>query len=176
MGSGIWNILLLRFYGQFYYFSATPKVILQISQKVMPLKMLMPLYTWIMKPYPNTANPRNRGFNYRLSNCRMVMACILGHLKARRRCLWTCLDVNVASMVRIIVAFCALHNICEAKREDFQSKWAQDISVFQCLYRHPDPTYLHTTQFPAEGKFMALFAHTLWFSWNWHRTAPRTPW
>lgn len=65
----------------------------------------------LTKSYPDITNSRKMEFS-RLSSCRMVVEWAFGQLKAHCRCLWTHLDANT---VCIIVACCALHNICKTK-------------------------------------------------------------
>lgn len=49
----------------------------------------------------------------------------------------------------------ALHYVCDAKKEHFDSKQAKDSSVLQRLYGQPDPTYVHT----APGAWWAREIH-----------------
>lgn len=75
------------------------------------------------------------------------------------------MDAIVANVVHIIVVYCALHNICEAKGEYFQSEWAQSRYGFQSLYRQLDPSHMHTALVPTrQGKFVMLFARISWSS------------
>ncbi|XP_077677961.1 uncharacterized protein LOC144267673 isoform X1 [Eretmochelys imbricata] len=59
-------------------------------------------------------------------------------LKSRWRCLQTRLDVSVINAVRITVACCALHNLCEARGEPFSPEWTSDSKGTQDRYPQPE--------------------------------------
>ncbi|XP_039337474.1 protein ANTAGONIST OF LIKE HETEROCHROMATIN PROTEIN 1-like [Mauremys reevesii] len=97
-----------------------------------------PLLPWLMKPYPDVKDPGKKRFNYIVSKCRMVVECAFGRLKSRWRCLQTRLDVSVINAVRITVACCALHNLCEARGEPFSPEWTSDSKGTQNWYPQPE--------------------------------------
>ncbi|XP_059585406.1 uncharacterized protein LOC102577222 isoform X1 [Alligator mississippiensis] len=96
-----------------------------------------PLLPWLMTPYPEPLDPGKRHFNEVLDGCRLVAERAFGRLKARWRCLQNRLDASVANAVRMTVACCALHNVCETKGEGFCLRWSQDSQG--TLSRFPQP-------------------------------------
>ncbi|XP_067148208.1 uncharacterized protein [Apteryx mantelli] len=122
-----------------------------------------PLLPWLMTPYHGHMSPGKRKFNETLSNCRVVVEHAFGRLKARWRCLQNRLDANVANAIRMIVACCTLHNICEAKGEYFCTEWSQDTDGLLNRFAQPESAPINTSTCSREAREIrdAICAHIL---------------
>ena len=80
-----------------------------------------PANTCLVKPFPNNLNlsQEQRKFNRFLSSARVAVEHAFGILKARWRCLLSCLDHNIENLLDVIISCCVLHNICQAKGDSY---------------------------------------------------------
>uniref|UniRef100_K7GFC3 DDE Tnp4 domain-containing protein n=1 Tax=Pelodiscus sinensis TaxID=13735 RepID=K7GFC3_PELSI len=96
-----------------------------------------PLHPWLMKPYTGHLNPSQKAFNARLTRVRIVVEGAFGHLKARFRCLLTCLNLAEHNIPPVVAACCVLHNLCEWKGEAFLPAWMAEAERMVGQYLQP---------------------------------------
>lgn len=85
-----------------------------------------PLLPWVLKGYPrNDATRPQRLFNYRLSRARMTVENTFGRWKGRHIRFSKRVDMDVTTLVQVVLASCILHNICEALKNEFLPNWYQ---------------------------------------------------
>ena len=85
-----------------------------------------PLLQWLLKGYPrNEATRCQRLFNYRLSRARMTVENTFGRWKGRYIRFSKRVDIDVTALVQVILASCILHNIIEARKNEFLPNWDQ---------------------------------------------------
>ena len=53
------------------------------------------------------------------------------HLKAKRRRLAKCNDMNIENIPHVVAACCILHNICEIHGDTFNHNWSIDDTLEQ---------------------------------------------
>lgn len=79
-----------------------------------------PLKENIMKPYGHKQlTYYEKIYNYRICRGRRVVENAFGILSARFRCLQTCLQMNLESVDKIVLACCALHNLLRKKSPSY---------------------------------------------------------
>lgn len=95
-----------------------------------------PFLPWLMKRYPeNNDTPRvQRVFNYRLSRARMTVENTFGRFKGRFKRFSKRVDMEVSSLVNVVLSSCILHNICEAQNNEFLPDWVNQ----QCHEQLPE--------------------------------------
>ena len=78
-----------------------------------------------MKRYPENNNtPREQPvFNYRLSQARMTVENTFGRFKGRFKRFSKHVDMEVSSLVDIVLLSCILHNVCEAQKNECLPHW-----------------------------------------------------
>ena len=86
-----------------------------------------PLLPWLLKPFPFSISMPNdhKTYNYRLSRGRVIVEIAFGRLKARWRRLSKQIDMDISNVPNVILACCALHNICEVHNDSFNDEWLQ---------------------------------------------------
>ena len=99
------------------------------GQDIPPLILGDPAYpflAWLMKRYPENNNtPRiQKVFNYRLSRTRMTVENTFGRFKGRFKRFSKRVDMEVPSLVNVLISSCILHNVCEAQNNEFLPHWA----------------------------------------------------
>ena len=84
-----------------------------------------PFLPWLMKRYPENNNtPREqRVFNYRLSRARMTVENTFGRFKGRFKRFSKRVDMEVSSLVDVVLSSCILHNVCEAQKNECLPHW-----------------------------------------------------
>lgn len=88
-----------------------------------------PLLPWLVKDYPENSNTSDveRHFNYMLSRARMTVENTFGRWKGRFQKFLKRVDMQVETLVNIVVASCILHNICELQDNVFLEDWEPDV-------------------------------------------------
>ncbi len=100
-----------------------------------------PLLSWLMKPYPVSANssPAERVFNYSLSRARMTVENTFGRWKGRFARFLKRVDLCVTSIVPVTKASCILHNLCEMQNNNFLPEWeGENLPLEEPTCRHND--------------------------------------
>ena len=80
----------------------------------------------LIAPYPqrDTASAQDRIFNKRHSRARRTIENAFGRLKGRwRRLLKDKFECKLEDVGSVVLAACALHNLCERTRDPFISEW-----------------------------------------------------
>ncbi|KAM7134938.1 uncharacterized protein RBU57_017066 [Macrochelys suwanniensis] len=114
-----------------------------------------PLMPWLMKPYTGALDSSKEHFNYRLSNCRMVVECAFGRLMARWHSLLTRIDLCEKNIPIVIAACCVLYNICESKGETFMVRWEVEANRLSADYAQPHTRAIRRAhQRSLENQFM----------------------
>ncbi|KAK7884157.1 hypothetical protein WMY93_027280 [Mugilogobius chulae] len=93
-----------------------------------------PLQNWLLKPYHDNGRltQEQKLYNRKTSKVRVVVENAFGRLKGRWRCLMKRNDCGLELTKRMILACCALHNLCESHGEVYRSAWdgrAEDEDV-----------------------------------------------
>ena len=79
-----------------------------------------PLKENIVKPYGHKQlTYYEKIYNYRICRGRRVVENAFGILSTRCRCLQTCLQMNLESVDKIVLACCALHNLLRKKSPSY---------------------------------------------------------
>ena len=88
-----------------------------------------PLLPWLVKGYPENSNTSDveRHFNYMLSRARMTVENTFGMWKGRFQKFLKRVDMQVETLVNVVVASCILHNICELQDNVFLEDWEPDV-------------------------------------------------
>ncbi|XP_068741748.1 putative nuclease HARBI1 [Montipora capricornis] len=88
-----------------------------------------PLLPWLVKGYPENSNTSDveRHFNYMLSRARMTVENTFGRWKGRFQKFLKRVDMQVETLVNVVVASCILHNICELQANVFLEDWEPDV-------------------------------------------------
>ena len=83
-----------------------------------------PLQNWLLKAFPDTGrlSAEQLLYNKRVCRARVVVENAFGRLKGRWRCLLKRNDSSIELAKTMIVACCALHNLCEKHAEDYQTE------------------------------------------------------
>ncbi|XP_061599578.1 uncharacterized protein LOC133462376 [Cololabis saira] len=84
-----------------------------------------PLQKWLMKPFHDTGRLTvdQKTFNYKFSRARVVVENAFGRLKGRWRCLLKRNDSDIKLVKAMVLACCALHNLCEGHGETYENSW-----------------------------------------------------
>ncbi|XP_033125006.1 protein ALP1-like [Anneissia japonica] len=87
-----------------------------------------PLLTNLMRPFPNRPNkPREQTrFNYKLSQCRVIVEHAFGRLKGRWRILLKRNEHETHKLRPVVQACCTLHNICTSNGVPYRNAWTDD--------------------------------------------------
>ena len=88
-----------------------------------------PLLPWLVKGYPENSNTSDveRHFNYMLSRARMTVENTFGRWKGRFQKFLKRVDMQVVTLVNVVVASCILHNICELQDNVFLEDWEPEV-------------------------------------------------
>lgn len=87
-----------------------------------------PLSTTKLKPYPGSVlTAEQEYFNYRLSSARMHVENAFGRLKGRFKLLQKGPQTKFTTTVKIIMACCVLHNLCETKASSFNTTLLDEV-------------------------------------------------
>ena len=88
-----------------------------------------PLLPWLVKGYPENSNTSDveRHFNLMLSRARMTVENTFGRWKGRFQKFLKRVDMQVETLVNVVVASCILHNICELQDNVFVGDWEPDV-------------------------------------------------
>lgn len=85
-----------------------------------------PFLPWVLKGYPrNQASQDQRKFNYNLSRARMTVENTFGRWKGRFIRFRKQVDMEVTSLVVVVLASCILHNICERQKNQYLPNWEE---------------------------------------------------
>ena len=85
-----------------------------------------PFLPWVVKGYPRNEASRNQQvFNYHLSRARMTVENTFGRWKGRFTRFSKQVDMEVPSLVDVVLASCVVHNICEVQNNNFQPDWEE---------------------------------------------------
>ena len=94
-----------------------------------PVLLVDPAYLflpWVVKGYPRNEASRNQQvFNYHLSRTRMTVENTFGRWKGRFTRFSKRVDMEVPSLVDVVLASCVVHNICEVQNNNFQPDWEE---------------------------------------------------
>uniref|UniRef100_A0A672HFQ1 DDE Tnp4 domain-containing protein n=1 Tax=Salarias fasciatus TaxID=181472 RepID=A0A672HFQ1_SALFA len=84
-----------------------------------------PLQRWLMKPFLDTRRltAGQQLLNRKISRARVVVENAFGRLKGRWRCLLKRNNSDLTLVKSMVLACCALHNLCESHGEDFNTEW-----------------------------------------------------
>ncbi|XP_024121281.1 protein ANTAGONIST OF LIKE HETEROCHROMATIN PROTEIN 1 [Oryzias melastigma] len=84
-----------------------------------------PQMNWILKPFPENGRltAEQQTFNEKTSSARVVVGRAFGRLKGRWQCLLKRNDCDIELVNSMVLACCALHNLCESRGEDYQQEW-----------------------------------------------------
>ena len=84
-----------------------------------------PLQKWLLKPFQDTRQltADQHLFNRKFSRARVVVENAFGRLKGRWRCLLKRNDCDVELVKAMVMACCALHNLCETHGETYAPDW-----------------------------------------------------
>ncbi|XP_042310079.1 uncharacterized protein LOC121923591 [Sceloporus undulatus] len=74
-----------------------------------------PLRKWLMTPYEDQPNERERVYNANFNKCRSVIEQAMYRLRGRWQCLTGRLPLAEENVVAVVTACVVLHNICESK-------------------------------------------------------------
>ncbi|XP_071963821.1 putative nuclease HARBI1 [Antedon mediterranea] len=87
-----------------------------------------PLLQNLMRPFPNRPNRQREHarFNYKLSQCRVIVEHAFGRLKGRWRILLKRNEHEIQKLRPVIQACCTLHNICASNGVPYQPHWTDD--------------------------------------------------
>uniref|UniRef100_A0A672GSN4 DDE Tnp4 domain-containing protein n=1 Tax=Salarias fasciatus TaxID=181472 RepID=A0A672GSN4_SALFA len=90
-----------------------------------------PLPRWLTKPFLDTGRltAGQQLFNRKISRARVVAENAFGWLKGRWGCLLKCNDSNIAPVKSMVLACCALHNLCESHGEDDSNEWSLTVQA-----------------------------------------------
>ncbi|KAK7879837.1 hypothetical protein WMY93_033497 [Mugilogobius chulae] len=86
-----------------------------------------PLQKWLLKPYSDTGRltADQQLYNKKFSRARVVVENAFGRLKGRWRCLLKRNDSDLELVKSMVLACCALHNLCESHGETYDSAWTE---------------------------------------------------
>lgn len=87
-----------------------------------------PLLTWLVKGYRENSNTSDveGHFNFMLSRARMTVENAFGRWKGRLQKFVKRVDMQVETLVNVVVASCILHNICDLQGNVFFEDWELD--------------------------------------------------
>lgn len=98
-----------------------------------------PLLPWVLKGFPGSGiSPLQESFNIYLNSARVNVEMAFGRLRGRWRILLKRIDVNYTFVPNITSACCILQNYVEAKKEQFNTGWLEDVAESSELF--PQPT------------------------------------
>ena len=72
----------------------------------------------------------HKTYNARLSRGRVIVEIAFGRLKSRWRRLSKQIDMDISNVPNVILACCALHNICEVHNDSFNDDWLLGSNEF----------------------------------------------
>lgn len=116
----------------FFYVQATRRINGQDIPYLMVGDTAYPLRPWLLKVYRRVRNmpPELDSFNVRLSRARVVVERAFGRLKARWRCLYKKIDLDVNFVPSVVMACCTLHNIIEQVDKSFDQNWFNECNEY----------------------------------------------
>lgn len=90
-----------------------------------------PLKNWLMKPFPDTGKltAEQQNYNRKLGRGRVVVENAFGRLKGRWRCLMKRNDCDLSLVKSMVLACCALHNLCEVHGESNYTAWDREAPL-----------------------------------------------
>lgn len=96
-----------------------------------------PLQNWLLKPFNDNdrLTMEQQTYNRKTSRARVVVENASGRLKGRWRCLLKKNDCDIELIKSMVVACCALHNLCESHGEDYHQDW--DVSAEETIQAIP---------------------------------------
>ncbi|KAH6922929.1 hypothetical protein HPB50_020268 [Hyalomma asiaticum] len=88
-----------------------------------------PLRPEVLKPYDFAATKPQRTYNSALNGAIGYATQTVLKLKARWKCLVAKYEGDLSSVGDLVLACCVLHNICEAKGDRFDPRWAENLTA-----------------------------------------------
>ena len=82
-----------------------------------------PLFSWLLKAFPDTRDPKKRFFNTRLCGARVVTENSYGMLKGRWRMLYKKCEAKLHNVKYVIMVCVLLHNLCIARNDPCNPRW-----------------------------------------------------
>lgn len=84
-----------------------------------------PLQKWLLKPFSDTDNLTvdQQLYNRKVTHALAVVENAFGRLKGRWRCLMKRNDSDIELVKTMVLACCALHNLCEHHGETYETDW-----------------------------------------------------
>ena len=79
-----------------------------------------PIMEWLITPFRDCGNQRQRRLNYVHSKCRQVIERAFGMLKCRFRRLLRFDSCNMHIFINSVLAACVLHSLCVFERDAFE--------------------------------------------------------
>jgi DDE superfamily endonuclease len=87
-----------------------------------------PQQNWLLKGFIATRDPAEDSFNVYLNKARVRVENAFGRLKARWRILNKRIDLHYEQAPRVILGCFILHNIVEAKKQQFNDAWFEEAT------------------------------------------------
>lgn len=88
-----------------------------------------PLRPEVLTPYDFAATKPQRTYNSALNGAIGYAAQTVLKLKSRWKCLVAKYEGDLSSVGDLVVACCVLHNVCEAKGDRFDPRWAEGLTA-----------------------------------------------
>lgn len=90
-----------------------------------------PLQSWLLKPFADNGRltAEQHIYNKKMCRARVVVENAFGRLKGRWRCLMKRNDGDIQLVKSMVLACCALHNICERHGENYQHEWDAPVAA-----------------------------------------------
>ena len=104
-----------------------------------------PLLPWLIKGYPKNTYTSDveRHFNYMLSRARMTVKNTFERWKGRLQKFLKRVDMQVETLVNVVVASCILHNICELQGNLFLEDWQKQHTKNEKTLTFQSPSLAH---------------------------------